>query len=163
MSQLQTFYLNVEYLCGSECINISNYCNSYVFFLYLCVVGGLQFVSPYNDKKVSGVLGSSINFTWAFSGGNVDQVQWGTKRDGALNFQQLLVTVRKDTTSTVITNSPYSGRVSGVWDGSSPGQVTFTLNSIQKADERAYICRLGPESLIEVPVYDSVQLLALGK
>ena len=47
---------------------------------------------------MSGVLGSSVNFTWAFSGGNVDQVQWGTKKDDVLTFEQLLVTVDKDTT-----------------------------------------------------------------
>ena len=90
-------------------------------------------------------------------------VQWGTKKDGALQLESILVTVRKDTTSTIITNSPYSGRVSGAWDGSSPGQATFTLNSIQKVDERSYACRLGPGSLIELPVYDSVQLLVVGK
>lgn len=92
-------------------------------------------------------------------------VQWGTKKDGVLqSVQHVLVAVRKDTTSIIATNPLYSGRVSGVWDGSSsPGQVTFTLNSIQKADERSYVCRLGPESLSELPVYDFVQLLAVGK
>ena len=84
-------------------------------------------------------------------------------KDGVLNFQHLLVTIRKDTTSTIITNSPYSGRVSGAWDGSTPGQATFTLNSIQKVDERSYTCRLGPDSLFESSVYDSVQLLVVGK
>ena len=132
-------------------------------FLYLRVVGGLRFFSPYNNKKVSGVLGSSVNFTWAFSGGNVYQVQWGTKRDGVRNFQQLLVTVREDTTSTIARNPPYSGRVSGVWDGSSPGQVTFTLNLIQKSDARLYLCSLEPDNLLQLPVYDQVQLLVLGK
>ena len=112
---------------------------------------------------MTGVLGSSVNFTWAFSGGNVKSVQWGTKKDGVLNFQHLLVTIRKDTSSTIITNSPYSGRVSGAWDGSTPGQATFTLNSIQKVDERSYTCRLGPDSLFESSVYDSVQLLVVGK
>ena len=93
----------------------------------------------------------------------MDQVQWGTKKDGVRNFQQLLVTVRKDTTSTTVTNPPYSGRVSGVWDGSSPELVTFTLNLIQKSDARLYLCRLEPDSLSQRPVYDQVQLLVLGK
>lgn len=113
--------------------------------------------------QVTGILGSSVNFTWVFNGGNVDSVQWGIKRDGFLTFQQLLVTVRKDTTSTITSDPLYSRRVSGAWDGSSPGQATFTLNSIQTGDERLYICRLGPESLLELPVYDSVQLLVGGK
>ena len=111
---------------------------------------------------MTGVLGSSVNFTWAFIGG-IGLVQWGTKKDGVFKFQHLLVTVRKDTTSTITTNPPYSGRVSGAWDGSSPGQTTFTLNSIQKADERSYICRLGPEDLISTPIYDLVQLFVTGK
>ena len=132
-------------------------------FLYICVVCGLQFVSPYNGKKVTGVLGSSVNFTWAFSGGIVDSLQWLTKKDGVHNFQDLLVTVRKDTTSTITTDPPYRGRVSGAWDGSSPGQTTFTLNSIQKADEMLYICRLEPESLAVTPDYDWVQLFVVGK
>ena len=93
----------------------------------------------------------------------MNSVQWGIKRDGFLNFQQLLVSVRKDKTSTITSDPLYSRRVSGAWDGSSPGQVTFTLNSIQTGDERLYICRLGPKSLFEVPVYDSVQLLVGGK
>ncbi len=90
-------------------------------------------------------------------------VQWGTKRDGGLHLQHVLVAVLKDTLSIVTTNPLYSGRVSGAWDGSSPGKATFTLNSIQKADERSYVCRLGPESLSESPVYDLVQLLVVGK
>ena len=111
---------------------------------------------------MTGVLGSSVNFTWAFIGG-IGLVQWGTKKDGVFKFQHLLVNVRKDTTSTITTNPPYSGRVSGAWDGSSPGQANFTLKSIQKADERSYICVLGPESLFELPVRDLVQLFVVGK
>jgi len=113
--------------------------------------------------QVTRVLGSSVNFTWVFNGGNVDSVQWGIKKDEFPNFQQLLVTLRKHTTSTITSDPLYSRRVSGAWDGSSPGQATFTLNSIQKADERLYMCRLGPESLSVLPVYDSVQLLVGGK
>ena len=92
----------------------------------------------------------------------MNSVQWGTKKDGVLNFQHLLITARNNTS--LITKNPlYSGRVSGAWDGSSPGQATFTLNSIQKADERSYVCRLGPDSLFVPSVYDSVQFLVVGK
>ena len=93
----------------------------------------------------------------------MDSVDWGKKKDGVLTFQQILVSVRRDKTSTSTTDPPYSGRVSGAWDGSSPGQATFTLNSIQKADERSYICVLWPKSSFKSPVYDSVQLLVVGK
>jgi len=111
---------------------------------------------------VTGVLGSSVNFTWAFSGGNVDLVQWGTKKDGVFVFQQLLVIVTKDTTTITNTDPPYSGRVSGVWNGSSPGRATFSLNAIQKADERSYMCNLATKRL-GVPVFDLVRLLVVGE
>ncbi|XP_078379848.1 uncharacterized protein LOC144662794 isoform X1 [Oculina patagonica] len=137
----------------------------FVYFILLQILPQaacqLQFISPYNGNKVTANLGSSANFTWAFHGGNVDLVQWGTKQDGILSIKDVLVNVDKFMKVTPITNSSYSGRVSGVWNGSSPGQVTFTLDSIQKADERFYICRLGPEKLEVAHVYDSVKLLVL--
>ena len=120
-------------------------------------------MSPYNGLKVTGIVGSNVNFTWAFRSGNVDAVQWGTKRDGVLSIKDLLVDVDRLLTVTKTANSRYSGRVSGIWNGSSPGQVTFTLNQLQVADENFYACRLVPESLFEAFVYDIVQLLVLGK
>ena len=83
--------------------------------------------------------------------------------DGVLSFQDVLVSINKIPKTFTISNSPYSGRVSGIWNGSSPGQVTFTLNSIQTADERFYICKLQPDKLEKVPVYNTVYLLVLGK
>ena len=128
-----------------------------------CVAFGLQFTSPFNGNKVTGVLGSSVNFTWAFHGGNINRVTWGTKKDGSVDIKDVLISIDKLQTITTIQNLPYSGRVSGIWDGSSPGQATFTLNSIQKADERFYVCNLTPDSLVQLDVYDTVQLLVLGK
>lgn len=93
----------------------------------------------------------------------MDLVQWGTKKDGVFVFQQLLVIVNKDTTATPNTNPPYRGRVSGVWDGSSPGRATFSMNAIQKADERSYMCSLAPKRLGALPVFDLVRLLVVGK
>ena len=112
---------------------------------------------------MTGVLGSSVNITWAFQGGNVDRVGWGTKHDLVVIIKDILVSIDKLQTIATIQNSPYSGRVSGDWNGSSPGQVTFTLNSIQKADERFYVCKLSPDSFAVQPVYDTVQLLVVGK
>ena len=63
---------------------------------------------------------------------------------------------------TTIQYPPYSGRVSGDWDGSSPGQFTF-MSSIQRADGKFYVCELSPESLAAQPVYDTVQLIVVGK
>ena len=112
---------------------------------------------------MTGVLGSSVNFTWVFYGGNIIRVTWGTKKDGSSDIKDVLFSIDKLQTITTIQNPPYSGRVSGIWDGSSPGQATFTLNSIQNADERFYVCRLTPGSLDEPDVYDTVQLLVVGK
>ena len=134
------------------------------FFLIIsAIVCLLEFTSPLNGNKVTGVLGSSVNFTWAFHGGNIDRVELGTKKDGSVAIKDVLISIDKLQTITTIQNPPYSGRVSGIWDGSSPGQATFTLNSIQKADERFYVCKLTPDSLVQLDVYDTVQLLVLGK
>ena len=122
----------------------------------------LQFTSPFNGIKVTGVLGSSVNFTWAFDGGNIDRVEWGTKDDHAVSIKDVLVSIDKLQIITTIRNPPYSGRVSGDWDGSSPGQATFTLNSIQKTDERFYVCKLVPRNIAAPDVYDTVQLI-IGK
>ena len=123
----------------------------------------LQFTSPFNGNSVIGLLGSSVNFTWAFHGGNIRRIEWGTKQDGSVSIKDGLISIDKLQTITAIQNPPYSGRVSGIWDGSSPGQATFTLNSIQKADERFYVCRLSPDSLVGLDVYDTVHLLVVGK
>ena len=128
-----------------------------------CAACGLQFNSPFNGNRLTGVLGSSVNFTWAFQGGNIDRVQWGTKRDRVVSIKDILVSIDKLQIITTIQSPPYSGRVSGDWDGSSPGQFTFTLSSIQRADERFYVCILSPEGLAAQPVYDSVQLIVVGK
>ena len=131
--------------------------------IFPCAVCGLQFASPFNGNRVTGVLGSSVNFTWAFHGGNINRVTWGTKKDGSVDIKDALISIDNLQTITTIQNPQYSGRVSGIWDGSSPGQATFTLNSIQKADERFYACRLEPDRLDEPDVYDTVQLLVVGK
>ena len=134
------------------------------FFLVIStIVCLLQFTLPFNGNKVTGVLGSSVNFTWAFHGGKINRVEWGTKKDGFVNIKDLLISIDKLQTITTIQNAPYSGRVSGIWNGSSPGQATFTLNSVQKADERFYVCKLAPDRLEALDVYDIVQLLVVGK
>ena len=112
---------------------------------------------------MTGLLGSSVNFTWAFHGGNIRRIEWGTKQDGSVSIKDVLISIDNLQTITAIQNSPYSGRVSGIWDGSSPGQATFTLNSIQKADDRFYVCKLTPDRLDELDVYDTVHLLVVGK
>ena len=140
---------------------LNNYSESLTILPY--AVCGLQFTSPFNGNKVTGVVGSSANFTWAFHGGKIDRIEWGTKTDGSVNMKDLLISIDNLQTITTIQNPPYSGRVSGIWDGSSPGQATFTLNSIQKADERFYVCKITPDRLDVPVVRDTVQLLVVGK
>ena len=104
---------------------------------------------------MTGIVGLSFNFTWTFSGN--------------INFAQLeinsnvLVSIDKTLKVTTITNSPYTGRVSAVWNGRSPCQVTFTLNLIRMTDEGSYICRLIPVALDDIQRTDTVQLIVLGK
>ena len=83
---------------------------------------------------MTGIVGSSVNFTWTFSGDvKVAQLEINSN---------VLVSKDKTLQVTTTTNSPYSGRVSAVWSGRSPGQVTFTLNLFRMTDEGSYICRL---------------------
>ena len=91
------------------------------------VVCGLQFNSLFNGRKLTGVLGSSVNFTWAFQGGDIDRVIWGTKHDGALSIKDFLVSVYKFQIIIFTETPSYRGRVSGEWDGGNPGQATFYL------------------------------------
>ena len=63
--------------------------------ILLCTACGLQFNSPLNGNKLTGVLGSSVNFSWAFQGGNIDRVQWGTKYDHGVIIKDVLVSIDK--------------------------------------------------------------------
>ena len=80
-----------------------------------------------------------------------------------VTIEDVLVSIDRLQTITFIQTPPYSGRVGGDWDGSSPGQATFTLNSIKESDERFYSCKLSPETLGAQLVYDTVELLVVGK
>lgn len=90
---------------------------------------------------MTGVLGSSFNFTWTFHG-NVKSFEWGTEKS-VNNFDEVLVSIdNSNSVNTIGRSSRYHGRVSGVWDGKNPGQVTFILNSINMGDERRHACQL---------------------
>ena len=128
-----------------------------------CAVCGLQFTSPFNGNKVTGVLGSSVNFTWAFHGGNIDRVELGTKKDGSVAIKDVLISIDKLQTITTIQNPPYSGRVSGSGDASS-GQVVFSLSQIKTSDNRLYGCRISPTDVsADTQKLDSVYLEVNGE
>ena len=104
---------------------------------------------------MTGIVGLSFNFTWSIS---------GDVKGAHLEINSnVLVSIDKALQVNTITNSPYSGRVSAVWNGKSPGQVTYTLNLIRMTDEGSYICRLIPVALDEIQRTDTVQLIVLGK
>ena len=119
----------------------------------------IQFTSTYNNNKVTGIVGSSVNFTWTFSG-DVEVARLVTQ-DGLTEL--LVISINKVLQVSTGINSPYSGRVSAVWNGKSPGQVTFTLNLVRITDEGFYMCKLKPVDDFQNSPSDTLQLIVLGK
>ena len=115
---------------------------------------------------MTGLVGSSVNFTWSFSG-DVDRVIWGLKKDGTNDFAANGVLVSLDKSGFISLSVPpaYMGRVSGSRNGdSSSGQAIFTLRSIAKDDERSFGCKIeSANPLDDNPVFDPVQLVVNGK
>ena len=110
-----------------------------------------------------GRVGSSLNFTWTFSG-DMKFADWGTKQSGVDGIDTVLVSLTRTGQGSVVPPSQYAGRVSGTWDWkTSPGQVTFTLNSIRKSDDDAYACKITPVSLVNSSVVDTFQLVVRGE
>ena len=119
----------------------------------------IQFTSTYNNNKVTGIVGSSVNFTWTFSG-DVKEARLVTQ-DGSTEL--LVISINKILQVSTGLNSPYSGRVRAVWNGKSPGQVTFTLNLIRRTDKGSYTCKLKPVDFLQITPSDTLQLIVLGK
>ena len=133
-----------------------------------CLVGGLlQFIPPYqyNGTSVTGSVGSSVNFTWSFSGGDPIILKWGLKRRDVDVFESngILVTINQLGTVSLSGPSSYSTRVSGSRSGGlSSGQAIFTLTSITKSDGRYYGCQLSPLTGFDSSIFDSVLLVVEG-
>ena len=125
--------------------------------------GQITFTSKYDGKTVTGLVGSSVNFTWSFSG-DVLAVVWGLKKDGLDVIKHLgeLASLNKYGSVPVTVPSAYSGRVSGSGDASS-GQVTFTLSSIRMSDKGFYGCKIKPTGLFDQESFDSVYLAVKGE
>ena len=126
-----------------------------------------QFTSRYRGKTVTVLPGSSVNFTWSFSGGSVGVffLSWGIKRDSGKFFinsgllVDLLILLRSPASFPTVRNKKYIGRVGGSLTGNKySGQAIFTLSSIRKSDERLYGCILYP---IRGPKRDSDNLYLL--
>ena len=157
-------YVGCKLNFGQRILNIVNTC-SFKYDFFLCAVCGIfQFNSNYGGKQVIGVIGSSVNFTWAFKGASIKQIEWGTKNAKDNSIKDTLVTIVRGFIENKTAEDPlYIGRVSGVQYGSIPGKVVFSLNSIQMADERSYVCYLTPNVLGARIETDVVKLVVLGK
>ena len=125
--------------------------------------GWIKFTSKYDGKTVTGLVGSSVNFTWSFSG-DVRSVVWGLKKDGldVIKNGGELVSLGKNGPVRVTVPSAYSGRVSGSGDASS-GQVTFTLSAIRMSDKGFYGFKIKPTDPFDQEKFDSVYLAVTGE
>ena len=91
---------------------------------------------------MTGLVGSSVIFTWSFSGG-VRFVLRGVKKNDENTFVSngILVSLDKSGNQFPLPSIPagYLGCLSGSHSGS---QAIFTLNSIKISDDRFYGCRI---------------------
>ncbi len=112
---------------------------------------------------MTGLVGSSVNFTWSFSG-DVDRVSWGLKKAGLHDLRDngVLISVKKTGPVSVLVPSAYSGRVNGSGDVSA-GQAIFTLSAIRKSDEKFYGCRIISTDSFDVSKFDSVYFAVKGE
>lgn len=113
---------------------------------------------------MSGLLGSSVNFTWSFSG-DPDAVDWGLKHPDINDLNKILVSLIKAGSVPIVVPPAYTGRVSGsLCNDSASGYAVFTLSNITKNDENFYGCKLRSyNGLIPTVKYDFVRLLVLGE
>ena len=125
--------------------------------------GQIAFTSKFGGKTVTGLVGSSVNFTWSFTG-DVKAVYWGLKKDGVNDIQHNAVLVSLDKNGPILVTVPsaYSGRVSGSGDASS-SQVIFTLSPIRLSDEGFYGCAIKPTDPFDQQHFDSVKLTVKGE
>ncbi|XP_022807773.1 tyrosine-protein kinase receptor Tie-1-like isoform X2 [Stylophora pistillata] len=121
-------------------------------------VSQVQFTSNYRSKHVTGVAGLSVNFTWTFRGNLSEAQLWKVKSDGS---SEIMISVFN--TMKVKISRPYVGRISAVWNGSSPGQITFMLNLTRVRDKGYYSCKLLPEDILDPTSYENVLLVVLDK
>ena len=127
-------------------------------------VEGIQFKTPYKGKYVRGLVGSSLNFTWSFSG-DIRTVQWGLKRADIedINSSAILAGLDQSGPQPVTVPSAYAGRVIGNGDISS-SRAIFTLMFITPKDERIYGCKLtDTEALFPAAKFDFVVLVVEGE
>ena len=123
----------------------------------------IQFISTYSGQTVTGLLNSSFNFSWNFSG-DAEQISWGVWDDKNSVLETVLIDLTQSPSVRVPSSSPYYGRVVGSRKGSSSySQVIFTLLSITKTDGTIYGCVLQPRDLDTTAKYDTVIFAVKGR
>ena len=132
-----------------------------LFFTFVATTQ-IQFVSKYDGRTVTGLVNSSFNFSWTFSG-DVRVILWGVWDGGNKKLTTQLVEVTQSATVKVTSSSPYYGRVDGSRrDSSSDSQVIFTLLSITERDETVYGFVFKPRNLDSKADFDTVNFVVKG-
>ena len=122
----------------------------------------IQFISKFSGQTVTGLVNSSFNFSWNFSG-DVRHISWGVWDHTMMGFKTVLVVVTQSAAVQIASLSPYYGRVVGSRKySSSYSQVIFTLRSIKKVDGKVYGCVLYPGHPDSRTKYDTVNFAVKG-
>ena len=109
---------------------------------------------------MKGIVGSSVQFNWSFSG-DVSLVKWGlTGGAGAGFFDEELYSITKFGSVSVTSLPAYTGRVSG---NRIAGKAIFTLSKLETTDTRFYGCQISPTDPAETSVFDNVKLVVEGE
>ena len=123
----------------------------------------MKFTSRYGGTSLYGSVGSSVTFTWRFSGG-VGTIAWGVKDPVFTDVKTRLVFLSSNgAVLALATEDPYNGRVNGSYHGdASSGQAIFKLSNIRKTDKGFYVCKITSTDFVPVIKVDFVELIIEG-
>ena len=109
---------------------------------------------------MKGIVGSSVQFNWSFSG-DVLVFKWGlTAGVGASVLNEELCSITKFGTVSVRSLPGYTGRVSGSLSGD---KAMFTLSKLEASDTRFYGCQISPTDPGVTAKFDNVKLNVEGE
>ncbi|XP_022802381.1 titin-like [Stylophora pistillata] len=127
----------------------------------LIVAATLNFISPYTGRGITTRVGSSLNFSWIFKAVNgFSYIRFGiltslSQRD--IDSNNVLVWIEND--GTVFIKARH---VAGCWNNKTdPGQVTFTMSSIQAQNGGPFGCQIMPRFLHLRSILDPVNLVVI--
>ena len=109
---------------------------------------------------MKGIVGSSVQFNWSFSG-DVFVFKWGlTGGAGASVLDEELYSITKFGAVSVTSLPAYTGRVSG---NGIAGKAIFTLSKLEASDTRFYGCDIRPTDPGGTTKFDNVKLVVEGE